>query len=92
MQKTTTVKSTIGEFLFRLSTSDECGKEAILDTLEMLIDRYPEERKILMHLIEEASKGKQKTSLKSGVLVPDFSKEDIHNTISDGCTTVSWDK
>ncbi|MGN1298447.1 MAG: hypothetical protein ACI4UE_00460 [Candidatus Scatovivens sp.] len=92
MQKTTTVKATIGEFLFRLSISDENGKKAIMDTLEMLIDRYPEERNILMHLMEEAEKGKQKTSLKSGVLVPDFSKEGIHNTISDGCTTVSWNK
>lgn len=91
MQNNIIINGTIGEMLNALSTAEASEKQNLLKALEdKILTKYPNEEKILSLMIKEALKGKTNAILKSGVLAPDFSEEDITTKVLDKHTVVAW--
>lgn len=91
MQNNIIINGTIGEMLLKLSSANECEKQSLLKKLEdKILTKYPNEEKILSLMIKEALKGRTNATLKSGVLAPDFSEENIITKVLDKHTVVAW--
>lgn len=86
-------KKTLGEILLTLSKASESEKQCILKVLEdKIITEYPNEEKILEQFAQEAIRGKTTIVLRSGILAPDFSEENISIKVINNHTIVDWNE